>query len=435
VRASAATARIVLPINQEDPRAMATMPTITRQVQDLYTRFPYPPPGVLDGAPVTAVMDYTRHIFWPSRSDLAGLRVLDAGCGTGANAVSIAQHHPDIQVVGIDLSESSLRHARALADRLGVGNNLQLRCMPVEDVGSLGQQFDYIVASGVIHHLDDPLRGLRALTDVLVPDGGMSLMLYATYGRAGVYMLQEAIRVLGAGADYPELAVMARSLLKDLPPDHPFNVRDMLDVTWDDDAGIVDLLLHVRDRSYSVPQVFQLLDDAGLQLTRFVDRMAYDPAMYIQDPAVTARFDGLDPRARAAVAELLNGKMRKHGLYATREGYVPYQPTPSGLVLLALRPRRSPLYGWSSLERVGKKRHQQLRLTEQHVSEEYSREFDFAPWQMSVVTECDGLRTAMEVFSLPHVQQMIPGADLDDRFRRFGELLEILADQEVILCN
>jgi hypothetical protein len=226
-----------------------------------------------------------------------------------------------------------------------------------------------------------------------------------------------------------------RSLLKDLPPDHPFNVRDMLDVTWDDDAGIVDLLLHVRDRSYSVPQVFQLLDDAGLQLTRFIDRLAYDPAMYIHDPAVIARFDRLDPRARAAVAELLNGKMRKHGLYATRDGYVPYQPTPSGLVLLALRPRRSPLYGWGSIETVGKKRHKQLRLTEQHVSEEYSREFDFAPWQISVVTECDGIRTAMEVFSLPHVQHMIPGADLDDKFRRFGELLEILADQEVILCN
>jgi SAM-dependent methyltransferase len=411
------------------------MPAIIQQVRDMYTRFPYPPPGVLEGMPFTAVMDYTRHLFWPTRSDLAGLRVLDAGCGTGLSAVSIARDHPEMEVVGIDLSETSLGHAQALADRFGVGSNLQLRALPIEDVGALGKQFDYIIASGVIHHLESPVRGLRALAEVLTPTGGISLMVYGTYGRAGVYIVQDALRLVGAGADFPELAAMARTLLKQLPPDHPFNAREILDATWENDAGIVDLLLHVRDRSYTVPQVFELLDDAGLQLTRFVDRLAYDPAVYTPDPALTRRFDTLDPRARAAVGELLNGRMRKHWLCATRPDYTPFQPNPTGMVLLALRPRRSPLYNWGNVERVGKKGRQQLRLTEHVVSDEYSREFDFAPWQMSVVAECDGIRTAMEVFSLTQVQQVIPGADPDEKLQRFGSLLEILANQEVILCN
>src|ERR1700730_9883613 len=56
-----------------------TAPTITQQVREMYTRFPYPPPGAMDGVPFSAFMDYIRHIFWPARSDLAGLRVLDAG--------------------------------------------------------------------------------------------------------------------------------------------------------------------------------------------------------------------------------------------------------------------------------------------------------------------------------------------------------------------
>jgi len=87
-------------------------------------------------------MDYTRFIFWPERRDLSGLRVLDAGCGTGDTAVAIAAANPTIEVVGIDLSETSLALARAQADQRGVGNNLQLHCLPIEEVGSLGQSFD-----------------------------------------------------------------------------------------------------------------------------------------------------------------------------------------------------------------------------------------------------------------------------------------------------
>ena len=375
----------------------------TQRVRDMYTRFPYPPVGVADGGtPIPAIMDYTRHVFWPGRSDLAGLRVLDAGCGTGLTAVAIARDHPEVEVLGIDLSETSIDRARTSGSVTGnVGNNLQWKVLPIEDVGTLSQQFDYVIASGVIHHLDSPERGLRALTEVLAPTGGMYLMVYATYGRAGVYMLQDAIRLLGGGADFPELVALARPLVEHLPANHPFHAVRWQDMEWQDDAGIVDLLLHVRDRSYTVPELFALLDSAGLSVSRFMDRAAYDPAIYVQDPELERRFSQLDPRIRAQVAELLSGRMFKHQVYATRATYVPFHPTPAGLILLAMRPRRSPLFRWDELRVVGKKQRKQFRLTEGAGSEAYTREFDFAPWQLSIVGECDGLRTAMDVFNLP----------------------------------
>lgn len=413
------------------------LPALTQRVRDLYTRFPYPPvnASVSDATPIPAIMDFTRHVFWPGRSDLAGLRVLDAGCGTGLTAVRIAHDHPEVEVVGIDLSETSLDQARTRAQSTGVDKNLQLRVLPIEEVGTLSQQFDYVIASGVLHHLESPERGLRALTDVLAPTGGMFVMVYAPHGRAGVYMLQEAMRLLGDGADFPELVALARPLVAHLPADHPFHAVRWQDMEWQEDAGIVDLLLHVRDRSYSVPQLFALIDSAGLSVSRFMDRAAYDPAIYVQDPELERRFSQLDPRIRAQVAELLSGRMFKHQVYATRASYVPFRPTPSGLVLLAMRPRRSPLFNWQAVEVIGKKRRRQLRLNEYQVSEGYTREFDFAPWQLSIVGECDGLRTAIEVFNLPVVQSLLPGTDPETKLQRFGELLEILADQEVILCD
>ena len=60
--------------------------------------------------------------------------------------------------------------------------------------------FDQIVCTGVLHHLENPDAGLAALRDVLKPDGAMHLMVYAPYGRTGIYMLQEFCRRVGIRA-------------------------------------------------------------------------------------------------------------------------------------------------------------------------------------------------------------------------------------------
>src|SRR5207253_7021171 len=126
--------------NQLNALTAMQLSSITEQVRDMYTRFPYPPPNVLTGTPAPAMMDYTRFVLWPGRPDFNGLRVLDAGCGTGNTAVAIAEAYPEIEVVGIDLSETSLQHTRALARKRGVRGNLELHCLPIQEVGALGHR-------------------------------------------------------------------------------------------------------------------------------------------------------------------------------------------------------------------------------------------------------------------------------------------------------
>ena len=69
----------------------------------------------------------------------------------------------------------------------------------------LGRTFDQVVCTGVLHHLPDPDLGLRALRDVLRPQGAMHLMVYALYGRAGIYMMQEYCRLLGISSSDTDL--------------------------------------------------------------------------------------------------------------------------------------------------------------------------------------------------------------------------------------
>src|SRR5262245_35198180 len=113
-----------------------------------YDRHPYPPPvGDLARFAAQAVDDQAarvaHHLIWPDRPLGSVRSVLVAGCGT-SQAVRHALRRPDAHVVGIDVSAASLEHARALAAKHAV-TNVELQQLPIEEVGTLGRQFDHIV--------------------------------------------------------------------------------------------------------------------------------------------------------------------------------------------------------------------------------------------------------------------------------------------------
>lgn len=83
------------------------------------------------------------------------------------------------------------------------------------------------------------------------------------------------------------------------------------------DAGLYDLLLHARDRAYTVPQLAELVSSAGLGITAFIEPARYDPATYVRDPRLMAAMQPLSPVERAAAAEVLAGNLRKHVVYIT----------------------------------------------------------------------------------------------------------------------
>src|SRR5262249_5323133 len=141
--------------------------------------------------------------LWPLEEPRTDREILVAGCGTSQAAIH-ALREPDAHVTAIDISETSLHHTRELQSKYGL-RNLDLHRLAIENVGELGRSCDQIVCTGVLHHLPDPDIGLRALRDVLAPDGAIQVMVYAKYGRAGIYMMQEYCRLLGVGATEAEL--------------------------------------------------------------------------------------------------------------------------------------------------------------------------------------------------------------------------------------
>jgi SAM-dependent methyltransferase len=263
------------------------MSSVSRRVAEQYERHIYPPP--LDDLAGSAARAKTEradpHYFsahlWPEGPPRRNLRILSAGCGT-SQAAHLAFNNPDSQVTGIDLSQTSLAHQRLLAERHGL-KNLRLEQRDILDVAGGAERYDLIACTGVLHHMERPEDGLRALASVLAPKGALYAMVYASSRRAGVYVLQDLFRRLGVQQDAAGIAFV-RKVLDELPLHHyarwflpPAGVRI-------EDAELVDIFLHVQDRAYSVSEVLDLVSGAGLAFQGWSDNALYTREANI-DPA------------------------------------------------------------------------------------------------------------------------------------------------------
>jgi SAM-dependent methyltransferase len=254
---------------------------LTDVVSGQYRKWVYPEPivdlpGWLVGNWQWFDPSHAHRMFWPDREARPDLDILVAGCGTNQAAV-FAHTNPQARVVAIDVSGPSLDHHRLLKEKYGL-TNLDLHLLPIEEVGSLGRDFDLIVSTGVLHHMASPEAGMQALAARLRPDGVAAIMLYARYGRIGVEIMQAIFREIGLTQDEASLFTVKEAIAL-LPADHP--VRSYLSFAPDlrFDAGLVDTFLHGRDRSYTVDDCLDLVASAGLVFQGWFLKSAYEPPM------------------------------------------------------------------------------------------------------------------------------------------------------------
>jgi 2-polyprenyl-3-methyl-5-hydroxy-6-metoxy-1,4-benzoquinol methylase len=296
-------------------------PKNTDPIYEFYTNHPFPPPVYdLDRAREMWQDQNIHHaehyLLWPHKEYRADVDVLIAGCGT-SQAAKYALCHPSARVTAIDVSKTCLQYTFALTKKYEL-DDLKMRQLAIENVAELNQQFDLIICTGVLHHLADPDVGLRALRSVLKPDGAMYLMVYAPYGRAGVYMLQEYCRRLGIGTSEQELNDLI-SVLKGLPDFHPLLAAQSGSREFPNGAALADAVLNPRDVSYSVPQLFDYIERNDLRLTRFYWQAAYSPQCgWIARTPHAELLAKLPEREQYIEMELLRGMMSNHSIVVHR---------------------------------------------------------------------------------------------------------------------
>src|SRR5271156_96107 len=291
------------------------------EVRDFYDRYPYPPP--VDNLEKYRQLwqDQQRrrsdyHLFWPARPYKDDQSILIAGCGT-SQAAKHALRWPAAQVTGIDCSATSVQRTEELKQKYDL-KNLDVHQLAIEQVNHLGMTFDQIVCTGVLHHLADPDAGLAALRGVLKPDGAMHLMVYAPYGRTGIYMLQEFCRRVGIRATDEGIGDLIAAL-RALPPGHPLETLLRQAPDFQHEAALADALLHPQDRAYSVPQLFDFIQRAGLTFGRWVKQAPYSARCGVMARLPqSVRIAELSPAEQFAAVELFRGTMVRHSVIVHR---------------------------------------------------------------------------------------------------------------------
>ena len=124
-------------------------------------------------------------------------RVIDIGAGPGVVACVLAERFPDADVVAVDGSAAMLEHARARAERLGLGARVTTRHAELPaDFGALGTA-DVVWASMTIHHIGDEIDALRQIRGLLTVNGLLTIVEFgdpmrvvvddADLGRPGIW--------------------------------------------------------------------------------------------------------------------------------------------------------------------------------------------------------------------------------------------------------
>lgn len=317
-------------MSQHETDAPPTHDVRDAGLQAQYEQYPYPARDpreeksrLLIGSP-SHLREIDYWVFGATRPQSQPLRVLVAGCGTGDGAIMLATHMARAgragEVLCLDRSPVALETARARARARGLENMRFVRGDLTGLAAVAPGPFDYIDCCGVLHHLPDPDAGLATLAGVLAPGGGMGLMVYAPYGRTGVYMLQDALERLAPVTDAPKQRLdVARRVMRHLPATAWLRQNGNFgDHLTGGDAGLYDLLLNPRDRAYDITAFHGLLDRAGLNAACLMEPARYDPGLLLPDPRLRERIAALPERARQAVAEDVAGNMATHVAYVRR---------------------------------------------------------------------------------------------------------------------
>ncbi|MEO8676194.1 MAG: tetratricopeptide repeat protein [Casimicrobiaceae bacterium] len=268
------TQQIAEPLEERGDRVGMPMLTaieagVSSAVRQQYEENPYPrwvklpPPGKALIIDLDLRKRFPRASFRPLGKG-GDIDVLIAGCGTGGESIDLAQNFPGARLLAVDLSLSSLCYAKRKTRAAGL-KNIEYAQADIMKIRSIGRTFDVISSVGVLHHLADPLAGLRELLSLLRPGGFMRLGLYSQCARREVVAARQHILKRGYTPSPEDIRRCRQDLMtRDTEFAHLSLSGDFYSM-----SECRDLLFHVQEHRFTLPQIKEALQNTGLEFIGF----------------------------------------------------------------------------------------------------------------------------------------------------------------------
>jgi 2-polyprenyl-3-methyl-5-hydroxy-6-metoxy-1,4-benzoquinol methylase len=239
---------------------------VSQRVRAMYEENPYPRWLSLDASvPAPAAQWVSAQLTGdhPVPPVAEEPRILVAGCGTGREAIALASEIRGAKVTAVDLSLSSLAYAKRKAKERGVAN-IEFGQADILELDGMAERFDIVCCVGVLHHMQDPRQGLQSLCRLGRAGGLLRMGLYSARSRADLNLARTLVRERGLPATPSSIRAFRQYILAQdaaSPLRGLLRYRDFFSM-----SECRDMLFHVQDHEFSLPQIGQMAHDHGLTL-------------------------------------------------------------------------------------------------------------------------------------------------------------------------
>ena len=243
---------------------------VSSKVRDQYEESPYPKwidlGLILSPAPIAKVVKALKVRLADHKIfEVEAPAILIAGCGTGQHSIDTAARFKNAKVLAIDLSLSSLAYAQRKTEALGV-QNLEYMQADLLDLGQLNKTFDIIESSGVLHHMEKPMAGWKVLVSCLKVGGLMKIGLYSELARQHIAKMREEIQQLNTETDHIGMKRFRNGVIRSKAPHHQLIISSP---DFHSMGSLRDLLFHVQEHRFTIPQIQHCLTKLGLKFCGF----------------------------------------------------------------------------------------------------------------------------------------------------------------------
>jgi SAM-dependent methyltransferase len=213
--------------------------------------------------------------------------ILDAGCGSGYKALILAEANPGAKIVGIDISEQSLKLARERMKYHGV-TNIEFYLLSIYELPDLGLEFDCINCDELLYLFPEPAVALKAMKSVLKPQGIIRSNLHSSLQRLNYFRAQKLFQIMGLMDSNPEDMEIGIALetIKALKDDVDLKTK-VWNPSYEGDNGKEAVLMNYLfqgDKGYTIPDLFTALRAANLEFISMVNWRQWNLINLFQEP-------------------------------------------------------------------------------------------------------------------------------------------------------
>jgi len=193
--------------------------------------------------------------------------ILIAGCGTGQHTTTV-ERYQNANILGVDLSLASLAYAKRKTDELEL-KNIDFLHADILQLNNLNKKFDVIECVGTLHHMQDPLAGLKILLDLLEPHGFMKLGLYSEIARQSVVKARKLIKRKKFKNTVEDIRNFRESIINE--KQDPLLQKIFQSKDFYSTSMARDLMFHIQEHRFTLPEISKILKNLNLEFLGFAN--------------------------------------------------------------------------------------------------------------------------------------------------------------------